>query len=179
MAWFLNFYRCDRCRKIWTDEWSCMCDDDCPHCGARHMSPFDSEDLTELIEQDGNEFVAIRSPDRPSTIPTIASLAAFRRRGRPRISWLRLTKLIVIPGWSEGPDLRCAIFGTSGILRFRVHRSARPGMTAVPHPTLAAATASSDIMITVVSSCSDTVGWVRQRMSFSWNDSVASKNSGS
>ena len=53
MAWFLNFYRCARCKRIWTDQWSCMCDDDCPHCGARHMSPFDSENLTELIEQDG------------------------------------------------------------------------------------------------------------------------------
>jgi hypothetical protein len=40
-----------------------MCDDECPHCGARDMSPFDSENLTELVEQDGKEFVAIRSPD--------------------------------------------------------------------------------------------------------------------
>jgi DNA-directed RNA polymerase subunit RPC12/RpoP len=49
MAWFLNFYRCDRCRKVWTDEWSCTCDDECPHCGFRDMTPFKSEDLTELI----------------------------------------------------------------------------------------------------------------------------------
>src|SRR5277367_4353251 len=62
MAWFLNFYRCARCKQIWTDQWSCTCDDDCPHCGARHMSPFDSENLTELVEQDDKEFVAIRSP---------------------------------------------------------------------------------------------------------------------
>ena len=34
MAWFLNFYRCDRCSRVWKDEWSCMCDDECPHCGA-------------------------------------------------------------------------------------------------------------------------------------------------
>jgi hypothetical protein len=27
------------------------------------MSPFDSENLTEFVGQDGNEFVAIRSPD--------------------------------------------------------------------------------------------------------------------
>jgi hypothetical protein len=28
MAWFLNFYRCARCKRIWTDQLSCMCDDD-------------------------------------------------------------------------------------------------------------------------------------------------------
>src|SRR5436190_23686472 len=34
---------------------------------------------------------------------------------------------VVIPGWSEGPDLRCAI-AHRGIPRFRA-RAARPGMT--------------------------------------------------
>ena len=63
MAWFLNYYNCDRCDREWTDEWSCMCDDDCPHCGARHMCPTKSEDLTELIEREGEEFVVLRSPD--------------------------------------------------------------------------------------------------------------------
>ncbi len=29
-----------RCRRRWIDEWSCMCDDICPHCGARHMTPY-------------------------------------------------------------------------------------------------------------------------------------------
>jgi len=46
MAWFLNFYKCDILQAYMTDQWSCMCDDDCPHCGARHMSPYDSEELT-------------------------------------------------------------------------------------------------------------------------------------
>ena len=48
MAWFLNFYKCGRCRRDWTDEWSCMCDDECPHCGARDMTPYKSEELTDL-----------------------------------------------------------------------------------------------------------------------------------
>jgi hypothetical protein len=26
----------------WADVWSAQCDDDCPHCGARHMSPYKS-----------------------------------------------------------------------------------------------------------------------------------------
>jgi DNA-directed RNA polymerase subunit RPC12/RpoP len=43
MALFRNFYRCDRCGHEWTDDWSATCDDDCPQCGARHMSPFKSE----------------------------------------------------------------------------------------------------------------------------------------
>ena len=45
MAWFRNYYRCARCAYEWTDEWSAMCDDDCPHCGARHMSPYKSAEL--------------------------------------------------------------------------------------------------------------------------------------
>ncbi len=45
MAWFLNFYRCERCEHEWTDRWTATCDDDCPHCGARHMSPYKSNDI--------------------------------------------------------------------------------------------------------------------------------------
>ena len=47
-ARFRNHYRCDQCDGEWTDEWSCQCDDDCPHCGARHMSPYKSDDLGEI-----------------------------------------------------------------------------------------------------------------------------------
>jgi hypothetical protein len=78
MAWFLNFYRCDRCRKFWTDEWSCMCDDECPHCGARDMTPFESEDLTGLVEQRGDEFVAIRSPNSAEHDPDYEEVGRFR-----------------------------------------------------------------------------------------------------
>lgn len=44
MALFRNHYRCARCNRPWTDEWSTTYDDDCPHCGARHMSPCESEE---------------------------------------------------------------------------------------------------------------------------------------
>ena len=27
MAWFLNLYKCEGCKRRWADEWSCMCDD--------------------------------------------------------------------------------------------------------------------------------------------------------
>ena len=41
---FRNFYRCDRCGYVWSDVWSAQCDDDCGTCGARHVSPYNSED---------------------------------------------------------------------------------------------------------------------------------------
>jgi hypothetical protein len=82
MAWFLNFYKCARCRRRWTDEWSCMCDDDCPHCGARHMSPTRSEDLTEFVEQDGDEFVAVRSSDAAEHDPDYRELGRFPTRAK-------------------------------------------------------------------------------------------------
>jgi DNA-directed RNA polymerase subunit M/transcription elongation factor TFIIS len=43
-SFFVNFYHCERCDHEWEDVWSSMCDDDCPACGARHMSPYKSED---------------------------------------------------------------------------------------------------------------------------------------
>jgi DNA-directed RNA polymerase subunit RPC12/RpoP len=45
---FRNFYRCARCDHTWTDVWSATCDDDCPRCGARHMSPYKSEDVKDI-----------------------------------------------------------------------------------------------------------------------------------
>jgi len=44
MSWFINYYRCPRCGQTWCDEWSAQCDDDCPHCGERHISPHKSDD---------------------------------------------------------------------------------------------------------------------------------------
>lgn len=40
-----NHYECYRCAYTWTDVWTAMCDDDCPECGARHVSPHDSIEL--------------------------------------------------------------------------------------------------------------------------------------
>jgi hypothetical protein len=82
MAWFLNFYKCDRCRRRWTDEWSCMCDDECPRCGARDMSPYKSDDLTELIERDGGDFIVMRSPDTAEHDPGYKELGRFPTRAK-------------------------------------------------------------------------------------------------
>lgn len=42
---YRNYYRCERCGHEWNDEWSCQCDDECPSCGARDMTPYRSEDV--------------------------------------------------------------------------------------------------------------------------------------
>jgi hypothetical protein len=76
MAWYRNYYICERCDSTWTDEWSCTCDDDCRHCGARHMSPYNSDDLTEMIVPDGNEFIVLWSPE------TAEHNADYRELGR-------------------------------------------------------------------------------------------------
>lgn len=40
-----NHYKCPRCGHEWTDEWDSQCDDDCPNCGNRHISPTSSEEI--------------------------------------------------------------------------------------------------------------------------------------
>jgi hypothetical protein len=73
MAWFRNHYSCEECGYDWEDEWSCTCDDDCPHCGSRHYSPHDSEDLSVIVEAgEADRFVVYYSPataeDKPSYV---------------------------------------------------------------------------------------------------------------
>jgi hypothetical protein len=80
VAWFRNYYTCARCNRHWTDEWSCMCDDDCPHCGARHMTPATSNDLTHIVERDGNNFVVLWSPETAEHDPEYQELGAFPTR---------------------------------------------------------------------------------------------------
>jgi hypothetical protein len=67
-------------------DWSCTCDDDCPSCGARHMSPVESDDLTRIIERRRGMFVVWRStpsaehsPDYREVIefPTFEQAATF------------------------------------------------------------------------------------------------------
>ena len=80
MAWFSNHYICERCDTTWTDEWSCMCDDDCRQCGARHMSPYDSDDLTLVIKERGSEFIVLRSPETAEHLPDYDEVATFPSR---------------------------------------------------------------------------------------------------
>lgn len=49
MAWYNNHYECE-CGCKWADEWSCMCNDECPECGLSDIEPHESDDLSVLIE---------------------------------------------------------------------------------------------------------------------------------
>lgn len=80
MAWFCNYYKCERCGYDWTDEWSCTCDDDCPNCGSRHYSPYQSDDLTHVVEQDGEQFIVLWSPETAEDSPEYCELESFATR---------------------------------------------------------------------------------------------------
>ena len=77
MAWFRNYYRCEQCRSEWEDEWSSMCEDDCPTCGSRHMTPYDGDDLTRIIEEREGEFIVYRSPATAEHYPNYERIAKF------------------------------------------------------------------------------------------------------
>lgn len=49
---YRNFYHCYECDHEWTDDWDAMPDDDCPNCGARHVSPYKTEDIPEDEQED-------------------------------------------------------------------------------------------------------------------------------
>jgi len=61
-----------------------MCEDDCPHCGERHMSPRKSDDLTEVIEREGREYVVLRSPETAEYDPNYRELGRFPSRNRAK-----------------------------------------------------------------------------------------------
>jgi hypothetical protein len=77
MAWFLNYYRCRRCERTWIDEWSCMCDDECRFCGANEVSPWNSDDLTEIIRERAGRFVVLQSPPTATDGPAYEPIAEF------------------------------------------------------------------------------------------------------
>lgn len=80
MAWFRNFYRCEDCGGYWTDEWSCTCDDDSRYCGARHISPYNSDDLTAMIVPDGHDFIVLWSPETAEHDADYRELGRFATR---------------------------------------------------------------------------------------------------
>ncbi len=65
MAWYNNEYKCSHCATVWYDEWSCKCDDECPHCGARDHSPIGSDDISAFTQKnsDGSHSIYYSSPD--------------------------------------------------------------------------------------------------------------------
>jgi predicted Zn-ribbon and HTH transcriptional regulator len=47
--WFLIYYQCPDCGNDWHEEWSCACDSECPHCGARNIQATSWEDTTKPV----------------------------------------------------------------------------------------------------------------------------------
>ena len=88
MACFRNHYRRERCGFDWDDEWSRTFDDDCPHCGARHMSPADSDDLTIIVtESPDGMFSVLRSPESAENEPDYAEVAHFSTSAEANAWW--------------------------------------------------------------------------------------------
>lgn len=80
MVWLANHYSCYRCNDTWIDEWSCACDDECPSCGARNCSPFDSDDLSGFIEEDAGEYVVYISPAAAEHTPEYEEIGRYASR---------------------------------------------------------------------------------------------------
>lgn len=55
-----------------------MCDDECPNCGARDISPADSDDLTEIVEQKDGAFAVLRSSEGAEHKPDYREIARFQ-----------------------------------------------------------------------------------------------------
>lgn len=68
MAWYIKYYRHEECQTIWTDEWSCACNDHCPKCNAE-IEPYDWKDLSLLIEEDQAGWLVKVSPPSASNSP--------------------------------------------------------------------------------------------------------------
>jgi hypothetical protein len=95
-----------------------MCDDTCPHCGARDMTPYQSEELTTIIEEEGKEFVVFWSPETAEHDPEYRELGRFPSREKA-------LEFLSIDEW--GPRQSGMVRTTRpGISRFRVRAARAP-----------------------------------------------------
>jgi hypothetical protein len=49
MSWFRKTHECP-CGNTWTEEWSCLCDDECSRCG-KDIEVSEDEDLSIVVEE--------------------------------------------------------------------------------------------------------------------------------
>ena len=54
-----------------------MCDDDCPRCGSRHISPYDSDERNQIIERRAASFVVFHSADSAEHSPDYEEIGTF------------------------------------------------------------------------------------------------------
>jgi hypothetical protein len=77
MAWYLKRYECSRCCTLWSDEWSCACNDRCPKCNTE-IQPFVYDDLTYIVEsRPHGKFVVMFSPDAAENSPGYEAIGTF------------------------------------------------------------------------------------------------------
>jgi len=77
MAWYFKRYECSRCRTMWSDEWSCACNDRCPKCNAE-IEPFDYDNLTYIVEPGPQgKFLVMFSPDTAESSPNYEAIDIF------------------------------------------------------------------------------------------------------
>lgn len=134
---YLNRYRCPRCARIWLDEWDCQPDDDCPYCGCRHVSPYQSDEIpqeTPVTDTAVTEMtIADFAKDPPVRAGTFCDIAqgllledyadreqAVRLVPTPGGPWSRLS---VAPDGSEVT----AVFAVPGQAAVRLRVRAAPG----------------------------------------------------
>jgi hypothetical protein len=80
MAWFLKRYKCEDCGTVWTDEWSCACNDRCRKCRAETETD-DYDDLSIIVRQgdDLAGWIVMVSPNSAEDKPCYAE-TFFRTR---------------------------------------------------------------------------------------------------
>ena len=84
MAWFRNRYVCPECNRFWDDEWSSMCDDRCGDCDIKGITPFESEDLSAIVERSGpDQFSILISSEDAGESANYVRAMSFKVRSWP------------------------------------------------------------------------------------------------
>ena len=80
MAWFLNFYKCARCKRIWTISGRRRAMTIVRIAARGICRRSTASGSTTLIEKDGKEFVVFWSPDTAEHEPDYRELGRFPTR---------------------------------------------------------------------------------------------------
>jgi hypothetical protein len=89
MAWYNNRYVCPDCGYVWEDDWSACCDDECPECESRHISPVSSEDLTVVVEPTKNgDWSVWRSPPEADDRPRYGLVGVFKAKKSGKLKFV-------------------------------------------------------------------------------------------
>lgn len=81
--WMTNHYAHEDCEEVWSAEWSCACDEECPSCGAA-IEPYSTDILEQLVEHPGTPGIFGLFPirDGEATVDPESEPQEERRAGR-------------------------------------------------------------------------------------------------